>query len=107
MQLQPVTDADFQETVRSETGKVLVKFSAAHCVPCKELTPTLESLNAELDDVKMFSMDLTEEGSDNTATEYGVRGLPAMILFDGGMVRDMKVGNMSKLALRQWIADAY
>jgi thioredoxin 1 len=42
----------------------------------------------------------------STPTQYGVRGIPTLMLFKGGKLVDTKVGALSKTALAAWITDA-
>ena len=80
-----VTDSSFQaEVIESETP-ILVDFWAPWCAPCRALTPALEQLAAERDDLKLVRVNTDEEQA--IAARYGVTGLPTvMILRDGAPV---------------------
>jgi thioredoxin 1 len=85
------TDSNFDEEVlRSET-LVMVDFWAGWCGPCKALAPIVEELaTAYQGRVKVAKMDVDRNSS--TPMRYGIRGIPALLLFKGGKVADQIVG---------------
>ncbi len=85
------TDGNFdQEVLQSETP-VLVDFWAGWCGPCKALGPIVEEVaTAYSGRVKVAKMDVDRNSS--TPMRYGIRGIPALLLFKGGKVIDQIVG---------------
>lgn len=85
------TDSNFdQEVLQSETP-VLVDFWAGWCGPCKALGPIVEEVaTAYSGRVKVAKMDVDRNSS--TPMRYGIRGIPALLLFKGGKVIDQIVG---------------
>src|SRR3954447_10494437 len=70
------------EALSARSPVVLVDFWAPWCAPCRALTPALEQLAAERDDLKLVRVNTDEEQA--LAARYGVTGLPTvMILRDG------------------------
>jgi len=95
--LPEVTDANFQAEVIDNSGATLVDFWAPWCGPCRVLTPVLEEINGERDDLKVVSVNVDD--NQQTAAQYEVMSIPTMILFkDGNMVGKM-VGAMPKRKL--------
>jgi thioredoxin 1 len=80
------TTATFDaEALDGRSPVVLIDFWAPWCAPCRALTPALEQLAGERDDLKLVRVNTDEEPA--LAARYGVTGLPTvMILRDGAPV---------------------
>jgi len=85
----------FAETV-SGHDVVLVDFYADWCGPCKMLEPTVEALAAETD-AAVAKVDV--DAHQGLAAEYGVQGVPTLLLFADGDVAEQMVGVQRKEAL--------
>lgn len=97
-----VTDEEFEAKVLKADGPVLVDFWAPWCGPCKQLGPILEGISDEMaDKITIVKMNIDE--NPEAPGRYGVRSIPTMLLFKGGDVASMKVGNAPKAALTEWI----
>jgi|TARA_Y100000389_G_scaffold527_1_gene478 thioredoxin 1 len=74
--------SDFNEIINSEKP-TLVDFYATWCGPCQMLTPILEGVSTEVgDNAKVLKVDI--EKNMETASQYGVRSVPTLILFKEG-----------------------
>jgi len=81
---------------------VLVDFYAEWCGPCRQLGPVLEEISREMGDkIKILKMNIDD--SPDTPTNFGVRGVPTMMVFKNGEVVATKVGTMTKSKLTEWI----
>lgn len=86
-----VTDKDFSAQVLQSEQPVLVDFWAEWCAPCRALGPIIESLAADFDGkAKIAKVDV--DANQQTATKFGIRSIPTVILFDKGQVIDTFVG---------------
>lgn len=100
--IKNVTDQSFEQDVLKSDQIVLVDFWAAWCGPCKMVAPILEELAKEMQGQIVIAKVNVEENSE-TPTNYGVRGIPTMILFKDGQPVSTKVGALPKEKLKGWI----
>tara|TARA_Y100000748_G_scaffold35511_1_gene26312 strand:+ start:126 stop:440 length:315 start_codon:yes stop_codon:yes gene_type:complete len=91
-----VTDADVQDTIQGN-DLVLVDIWAPWCGPCLALAPVLEEVAKENPNIVVAK--LNQDENPGTAQNYGVMGLPTMLLFKNGELIDRLVGNQPKPAI--------
>ena len=97
-----VTDASFDQDVLKASGPVLVDFWAEWCGPCKMIAPALDDLAAEFEG-KLTIAKINIDDNPQTPTQYGVRGIPTLMIFKGGQVAATKVGALPESKLREWV----
>lgn len=90
-----------QEVLQSETP-VLVDFWAEWCQPCKVLAPTIEALAEEYDG-KVKVGKLNVEANSAVSAKYQIRGIPTVLIFKDGEVKEQVVGLTSKGKLSELI----
>lgn len=95
MATKPVTDSQFEQEVLKSSTPVLVDFWAEWCGPCRALAPKLEEISNEMGE-KVQVLKLNIEENPKAPADYGVRGIPTMILFKGGEQVESIVGNLPK-----------
>ena len=105
MSANVITDSNWKSAVLEAKGPVLVYFSAKWCGPCRVLAPVVEKLADELTGkVKVCKVDIEE--SPNAATSSGVRSLPTVMVFDGGVCKAQHVGPMIRQSLLNLVREA-
>ncbi|MGE0614986.1 MAG: thioredoxin [Bacteriovoracia bacterium] len=99
---QIATDKNFETDVLQASGLSLVDFWAEWCGPCKALAPTIDQIARErADSLRVFKLDV--DANPDTAVRYGIRGIPALLLFKNGVVVDQLVGAHPKATIDQII----
>jgi thioredoxin 1 len=105
LSLLHVNDKDFASEVLNADIPVLVDFWATWCGPCRSISPIVEELAKEFSGrVKVTKLNVDENPA--TPSQYGVRGIPTLILFKGGKIFDQIVGAVPKTRLKTMIEKA-
>jgi len=86
-----VSDDNFEEEVLKNELPVLVDFWAAWCAPCHLVVPTLEYLVENYKD-KLKICKLNVDENMKTSSNYGVRGIPTLLLFKDGELKETMIG---------------
>ncbi len=97
-----VTDAEFESSVLQNDKPALIDFWADWCQPCKMLAPTVEKLADEYEG-KLLVAKLNVDDNPQTATKYGIRGIPTLLFFKGGQVVQQLVGVKSEAEIKKVI----
>ncbi|MEM8936738.1 MAG: thioredoxin [Pseudomonadota bacterium] len=102
MATKAVTDASFEGDVVGADGPVLVDFWAEWCGPCKQIGPALEELATEYDGrITIAKVNIDE--NPETPGRFGVRGIPTLMIFNGGELVSTEVGAKPKSQIASWI----
>ena len=102
MALINITDEEFEDSILKNSGICLVDFWAEWCGPCKQISPILEEIAAEENNAITIAKINIDENP-RIATDYGIRSIPTMLLFNNGELKDTKVGVLPKQELNDWI----
>ncbi|MGK7955679.1 MAG: thioredoxin [Crocosphaera sp.] len=94
----PVTDSSFKADVLESDVPVLVDFWAPWCGPCRMVAPVVEEI-AEQYAGQIKVVKLNTDENPNTASQYGIRSIPTLMIFKGGQRVDMVVGAVPKTTL--------
>lgn len=90
-----INEDTFKTEVLDASQPVLVDFSAVWCQPCKMLDPIVKQLAGDWDGkVKVVKIDADE--NPNLVMQFGVMGIPTLLFFKGGEIKERITGYMPK-----------
>ena len=101
MATNKTSDSTFQDDISSQSNLVLVDFWAEWCRPCKQISPILEEIANEKDNLNILKLNIDENPV--TPQKYNVRGIPTLMLFKDSKLIDTKIGSLPKSSLEDWI----
>jgi len=100
--IKHVSDATFDKEVLQSSTPVLVDYWAEWCGPCKMIAPVLEDMAKEYAG-RLTVAKLDIDANPGITSQFGIRGIPTLILFKAGKPHAQKVGALSKSQLNAFI----
>jgi thioredoxin 1 len=97
-----VGDQNFETEVLKSPVPVLVDFWAAWCAPCRMLAPVVEEVAVKYEG-KAKIMKLNVDENTLTSGKYNIKGIPTLLLFKDGVVKEQIVGNTTKGTISKMI----
>lgn len=93
------------ELLAAAEQPILVDFAASWCGPCKAMAPALEAFALERETtLQVVKVDIDE--NQDLAMKYRVRGVPTLALIQGGEVKAIKAGAMTKSQMAAFVDEA-
>ena len=96
MSVLKINKSNFEEINKSEKP-VLLDFYAEWCGPCRMVSPIIDEISDERDDVIVGKINVDEEAE--LAGKFGVYSIPTLIVIEGGEVKSKAVGARPKEAI--------
>src|SRR5205085_11054639 len=97
-----ITDQSFEQEVLKSDKPVLVDFWAEWCGPCRMIAPTVEAIAEEYKD-KAGVYKMNVDDNMNVPQQFGIRGIPTLILFKNGKEQERIVGAVTREAIAKVI----
>lgn len=97
-----VTDDSFEQDVLKSSQPVLVDFWAEWCGPCRMIAPILDQVAGE-NAGKLKVVKLNVDENPKTPGQFGIRGIPTLILFKNGQPAATQVGAVHKAQLAAFV----
>ena len=94
MAVAEVTDATFESDVLRSERPVIVDFWAPWCVPCRRVSPILEEMSEEREDVAFVKINVDDNPA--TAMNYSISSIPTIARFEEGQVTQQAIGALPK-----------
>ena len=97
-----INDAEFNEIIKREK-KVVVDFHADWCGPCKVLSPILDELDSEVDDVEFVKINV--DHYPELSGSYEIMAVPTVIMFQDGEVKNRFSGVQPKETILEKVSE--
>jgi thioredoxin 1 len=97
-----VGDHNFDNEVLNSEVPVLVDFWAAWCAPCRMLAPVVDAV-AEKYEGKAKVVKVNVDENLQTSGKYNIKGIPTLLLFKNGVIKEQIVGNTTKDTISKMI----
>ena len=94
MDILRVTSQNFEEEVLKSDKTVLVDFYADWCGPCKMLSPIVDEVAQENEDIKVVKVNVDD--SQDLAMKYQVMSIPTLVVIKEGNEINRSVGLIDK-----------
>lgn len=101
MAVMTLTKENFDTEVLQSDRPVLVDFWATWCGPCRMISPVVDEIAEERDDIKVGKINVDDE--EELAVRFGIMSIPTLMVFRGGKAAGQIVGVQPKQTILNMI----
>lgn len=94
MSVITLTKSNFQEEVLNSSKPVLVDFWASWCGPCRMVSPVVDEIAEERQDIKVGKVNVDEQPE--LASQFGIMSIPTLMVFKNGKIANQAMGARPK-----------
>lgn len=95
--VEKIDDLNYEELIKE--GKVLIDCYAVWCGPCKMISPIIDELAKEHEDIKFYKVDVDE--SNRITRDYQIMSIPTLLYFKDGVLENKIIGLRSKSEIEE------
>ena len=96
----------FKQDVLNSKNPVLVDFYANWCGPCRSIAPTIALIHQQYAPERLKVVKVNVDNNKDVARQYGVRGIPHLLVFKNGQIIASQTGAMPRNKLIEWVDKA-
>lgn len=101
MSVLALNKENFQKEVVEESKVVLIDFWASWCGPCRMLSPIVDEIAEENQDIKVCKVNVDEEPE--LAQQFSVMSIPTLVVMKDGNVKNTSIGVQPKAAILEMV----
>ena len=91
--VKEIKDTEYKDIVKSNK-KVVIDCFANWCGPCKMLSPVIDSLAEEYNDINFYKVDV--DNAEVITKDFNIMSIPTLLIFEDGNLKEKVVGLRSK-----------
>ena len=101
MSVTTITAQNYEPEAIASEKTVLIDFWASWCGPCRMISPIVDEISEERDDIKVCKINVDEEPE--LSKQFGIMSIPTLIVMEGGQLKNKSVGVVPKEAILEML----
>lgn len=101
MSVTTLNAQNYEDEVIASEKTVLIDFWASWCGPCRMISPVVDEISEEREDIKVCKINVDEEPA--LSKQFGIMSIPTLIVMEGGQLKNKSVGVISKDAILEML----
>lgn len=98
-----IKSSNFKQEVLLSAKPVLIDFFANWCMPCKMLTPIVNEISSENENLKVCRINV--EAEPKLAEEFQIMSIPTLVYMKDGAIKDQSIGFRNKEAIQKMLEE--